>query len=205
MLQLLDDSFSTYLRAIVPLPTREVDIVFAAPDRDWGARVSRPTINLYLWDVRPSIAERELGIETIPVDGGRPRRQGPMPRIDCRYLVTAWTNEVGDEHSLLGRVLTALLVNPVIDPTHLKGVLAEVRPLPTVTLRTGQGGDNADFWSALGGQLKPGLDVVITMTVDAVTFTEAGPPVETITLDERTVDHAELASVVVNDGAGPLG
>ncbi len=203
MLQLLDDSFSAYLRAVVPLGTREVDVVFEAPDRDWGARVSRPTINLYLWDVRRSRMQGEAGMVTIPMEKGRPRRQGPLPRIECRYLVTAWTNDVGDEHSLLGRVLTALLMHAEIEPEHLKGALKQITPIPTVTLYDGQEGDNSDFWSALGGQLKPGLDVLITATVDAVVFAEAGPPVETVTVDERTMDRVEITRVQVAPDPAP--
>ena len=204
MLQLLDKSFASFLRAVVPLGTREVDVVFDAPDRDWSARVSRPTINLYLWDVRQSRTHGELGMLTVPQPDGRPRRQGPLPRIDCRYLVTAWTNDVGDEHSLLGRVLTALLMNPEIGLEHLKGPLQQVQPIPVVRLHDGQEGDSSDFWSALGGQLKPGLDVMITATVDAAVFAEAGPPVETVTLDERTIDGVKIDDVLVAPDPEPV-
>ena len=65
MLNLLDESLEEFLRAVVPLPKREVDISFDAPDKDWSARVSRPTINVYLWDVRRNVSERELGLETV--------------------------------------------------------------------------------------------------------------------------------------------
>lgn len=89
MLHLLDESLEAFLRATVPLPKREVDVVFAAPDRDWAARVSRPTVNLYLWDVRRNLDERDGGMETVFGDDGRPLRRPPLPRVDCRYLVTA--------------------------------------------------------------------------------------------------------------------
>ena len=89
---------------------------------------------------------------------------------------------VRDEHSLLGDVLNALLLNPVIGIDHLRGGFTEVRPLPTLRLRSGDGSENSDFWSALGGQLKPGLDLVVTVTVDAAMRAVAGPPTETITV-----------------------
>lgn len=180
MLHLLDESLETFLRAEVPLPQRSVDVVFDAPDGDWAAGVSRPTVNLYLWDVRPNLAERQWGEELVGLDDGRRVRREPLPRVDCRYLVTAWTTEVRDEHSLLGSVLTALLLHPFIAADHLKGPFATVRPLPAVTLRSGDGTENSDFWSALGGQLKPGLDLVVTATVDAAAFIEVGPPVQEI-------------------------
>jgi hypothetical protein len=195
MLHLLDESLEAFLRATVPLTKREIDVSFAAPDRDWGARVSRPTVNLYLWDLRRNLEEREGGMETVYDEAGRPSRRAPLPRVDCRYLVTAWTSEVRDEHSLLGATLAALLLHNTIEPRYLRGAYASVTPLPTITVAAGDGRDNSDFWSALGGQLKPGLDVVVTATVDTALFVEAGPPVDRYLLRTwRKVDEDEAAT-----------
>ena len=183
MLHLLDESLEAFLRAEVPLPAREVDVSFDAPDGEWSAALSsRPTVDLYLWDIRPNLTERDFGEVIVEEADGRRFRRDPLPRVDCRYLVTAWTSEVRDEHSLLGDVLAALLLHPVIKAEHLQGVFASVRPLPTLQLRSGDGSENSDFWSALGGQLKPGLDVVVTVTLDAALRATAGPPTETITV-----------------------
>jgi hypothetical protein len=195
MLHLLDESLEAFLRATVPLSKREIDVSFAAPDRDWGARVSRPTVNLYLWDVRRNMEEREGGMDVVIDDHGRPQRRAPLPRVDCRYLVTAWTSEVRDEHSLLGATLAALLLHNTIEPRFLQGAYARVTPLPTISVAESDGRDNSDFWSALGGQLKPGLDVVVTATVDTALFVEAGPPVDRYYLRTwRKVDEDETAT-----------
>jgi hypothetical protein len=181
MLHLLDETLEAFLREVVPLPARDVDVAFAAPDGEWSAALSsRPTVDLYLWDIRPNLSERDYGEVIVEETGGRRFRRDPLPRVDCRYLVTAWTSEVRDEHSLLGDVLAALLLHPVIDARHLQGVFASVRPLPSLHLRSGDGTENSDFWSALGGQLKPGLDLVVTITVDAAMRAIAGPPTEKI-------------------------
>jgi hypothetical protein len=185
MLHLLDETLEAYLRAEVPLPQRAVDVVFEAPDGTWAAGVSRPTVNLYLWDIRPNLSEREFGEDLIERDDGKRFRRDPLPRIDCRYLVTAWTTEVVNEHQLLGDVMTALLLNPVIDLAHLRGAFAAVRPLPSVRMRAGDGSENSDFWSALGGQLKPGLDVVVTITVDAAAMIAAAPLAEELIVHAR--------------------
>jgi hypothetical protein len=177
MLNLLDESLEEFLRAVVPLPKREIDISFDAPDKDWSARVSRPTINMYLWDVRRNISERELGMETVHDENGRPHRRPPLPRVDCRYLVTAWTADIRDEHSLLGATLAALLRHDEIEAEYLQGSYRDVVPVPTIEIAAGDGRENSDFWSALGGQLKPGLDVTVTATVDSALLTMAGPPV----------------------------
>jgi hypothetical protein len=179
MLHLLDETLETFLRAVVPLPARDVDVAFEAPDGEWSAALSsRPTVDMYLWDIRPNLAEHDYGEMIVEETDGRRFRRDPLPRVDCRYLVTAWTSEVRDEHSLLGDVLAALLLHPVIDAEHLQGVFASVRPLPSLRLRAGDGSENSDFWSALGGQLKPGLDLVVTVTLDAAMRATAGPPTE---------------------------
>ena len=204
MLHLLDESLAAFLRTTVPLPTRDVDVVFDAPDGEWAAGVSRPTVNLYLWDVRPNLAEREYGEELIEQGDGRKFRRKLLPRVDCRYLVTAWTSDVGDEHSLLGNVMTQLLLHEIIDPEHLVGPFSNTRPLPTIRLRSGDGSENSDFWSALGGQLKPGLDMVVTATVDAAALRLAGPPVLPGGLDVRAVDTARTPTASQHEAAdGP--
>ncbi|HET9658360.1 MAG TPA: DUF4255 domain-containing protein [Kineosporiaceae bacterium] len=187
MLNLLDESLDAFLREAVPLPAREVDISFEAPDRDWGTRISRPTVNVFLWDVRRNLAEQDAGMEIRRGPGGRLVRQEPWPRIDCRYLVTAWTSEVRDEHSLLGAVLRACLRHPVLPQQHLPAGVREVEPLPTLQVGMPDGKDTADFWSAIGGQLKPALDLVLTATVDISRDWPAGPPVEDLVLQAGQV------------------
>lgn len=178
MFHLLDDSLEAFLRAAVPLSKREIDVSFEAPDKDWAARISRPTVNLYLWDVKRNLLQRDLGSEVVVNGDGRPQRRAPLHRVDCRYLVTAWTSEMRDEHSLLGATLTAFLLHPQLEEQYLQGSYAKVRPVPSIEVRAGDGAENSDFWSALGGQLKPGLDVTVTATVDSSLRFEVGPPVD---------------------------
>lgn len=177
MLQLLDESLEAFLRAEVPLTREEVDIAFDAPDPDWGAGVTKPTVNLYLWDIRRSGAQSEAG-KMLRERNGQKVWVDPLPRIAFRYMVTAWANEVRDEHQLLGAVMTSLLPTVVLPEEHLKGPLKNLRPQPMVVISGHDSTDFTEFWSALEGKLKPGLDLVITATVDAAIFKEAGPPTE---------------------------
>ena len=39
------------LRVAVPLPAT-IDVSFATPDKRWGAARTKPTVNLFLWDIR---------------------------------------------------------------------------------------------------------------------------------------------------------
>ncbi|WP_063835443.1 DUF4255 domain-containing protein [Streptomyces sp. NRRL S-118] len=192
MLDLLDRALESFLRAEVPLG-RDIAIAFDAPDRDWAARTSgRPTVNLYLWDVRRNLEQREGGMDMVVDAEGRKHRRRPLPRVDCRYLITAFTSDVRDEHSLLGRVLSALLLHGEIGAGHLPDGLSELRPLPSVQVAAGDGRDNSDFWSALGGQLKPGLDVLVTATVDAAVLVEAAHDVHRYVMRTHTMPDRAL-------------
>lgn len=177
MLHLLDETLEAFLRQEVPLPSRQVDVSFSAPDQDWGAKVTRPTVNLFLWDIRQNLSERVAGWKVVE-ENGRKYRQTPPPRVDCRYLVTAWTSEVSDEHQLLGGLLAAFLSHPEISPPYLRGTLERVFPRPSISVASPAETTSSDFWSALGGKLKPGLDLVVTVAVDAALMKEVGPDVE---------------------------
>lgn len=191
MLHLLDESLEAFLRATVPLPAREIDVAFDAPDKEWAVRVSRPTVNLYLWDVRRNVSTRYFGADA-PGDGSdRTQPRAPLFRVDCRYLVTAWTSDVRDEHSLLGATLAALLRHTELDREHLPSAYRDVVRVPLIEVGADDGRDNSAFWSALGGQLKPGLDVTVTATVDAAlttsaaSTTSASPPTDRPTITTR--------------------
>jgi hypothetical protein len=136
---------------------------------------------------------------------GRPQRQRPRPRVDCRYLISAWTSDVRDEHALLGSVLAAVLPRSELGVEHLARGYAEIRPLPTLKVASAGDDDKSDFWSALGGQLKPGLDLLVTATVDAAPATGAGPPVERyrVGVTDRHGGASSEASFVGGTGAAP--
>lgn len=165
MLHLLDDAVASFLRAELGPSARGVDVVFAAPDRDWSGGLTRPTINCYLWSVTPAAQGNVAGFETV-IDGDRAYRRPAQPRIDLRYLLTAWADHPEDEHQVLGALVT-LLARPRQLPTeHLPGALAAVEPPPLLQLAGPAPDERADFWSALGGRYRPGLDLCVTTPVE---------------------------------------
>jgi Pvc16 N-terminal domain len=176
MLDLIDHAVESLLRGLVPL-SDDVDVSFDAPDRDWAGGVIHPTINAFLWNVSINTDQTHAGLERVVDGDGRVARRPPLPRVDCLYFVSAWTTDVRDEHGLLGAVLVALQPHGDIEPEHLPEPLREVKPLPGIRVASVQSEQRADFWTALGGRLKPGLDVAVTATVDVTALTKAGPPV----------------------------
>ncbi|HSL56673.1 MAG TPA: DUF4255 domain-containing protein [Acidimicrobiales bacterium] len=165
LLHLLDRSLEKYLRAAVPLDPREVDVAFEAPDTEWSAKITRPTVNLFLYDVRRSSTHARAGFEVTEVDGTLLRRQ-VAPRVEFRYLVTAWTADHRDEHQLLGALLVSLLASRELPREHLEGSLAAGTDLPILEMASSSGRDQVDLWKALDGQLKPGLELIATVPVD---------------------------------------
>ena len=142
---------------------------------------TRPTINIYLYDVREDLDRREVEYEEIR-DGDGKVRLAPAPpprRFKLSYLVTVWTQRPEDEHRLLSTLLACFLSYDALPDDLLTGALAEGshRALLTVALPPPQDRSLADVWSALGGELKPSLDLVIDTPFDTARVAAAGPPV----------------------------
>ena len=155
-------------------------MVFDAPTKDWASRRNVPTIDVYLYDIREDLRRRERGL--INEYDARDRithRHLPPRHFKLSYLVTAWTQRPEDEHRLLAALLSCFLRHDAIPTDLVTGPLAEIGlPVPmTVALPPPEDRSFADVWSALGGELKPSLDVVVSAPTDTGQRYEAGPPV----------------------------
>jgi hypothetical protein len=157
-----------------------VEIAFDAPTREWAARRNAPTIDAYLYDIREDVRRRERGAISVKDERGVVLRRRQPPRwFRLSYLVTAWTKRPQDEHRMLSAVLATLLPREVLPPEELTGALAALGltvPLTVAGLHT-EARSLADIWSALGGELKPSLDVIVTAPFPSFPEYDAGPPV----------------------------
>jgi len=184
------------LRRAVPLPAAVVDVSFAAPDRAWGAGVTRPTVNVFLWDIRRNLALSTTGLGQHYSDGHQVLRRPTDPVVDLRYLVTAWATEQGDEHQLLGSVLRSVVAHSALPEADLPKPL-QGSPFVKLALASEEARVPGEFWSALDGRLKPGLQVVVTLPVGAFEWVPAGPPATSVTVVPRLMGTAAPA-----DGPG---
>jgi hypothetical protein len=185
------------LRALVradALDGSDVEVVFDAPTKDWAARRNAPTVNMYLYDIREDLRRRERGLVNDYDGRGAVVSRRQTPRyFKITYLITAWTQRPEDEHRLLSALLYCFLRNESLPPRLLNGPLAETG-LPvaiSVALPPPEDRSFADVWSALGGELKPSLDLVVTAPADGGRRLPAGPPVEqpaAVGLEDRTED-----------------
>ncbi len=157
----------------------DVEVLFDAPTKDWAGRRNVPTIDVYLYDIREDLRRRERGLINEYERGRVKSRSLPPRHFKLSYLVTAWTQRPEDEHRLLAALLSCFLRHDAIPDDLVTGPLADMGlPVPvTVALPPPEDRSFADVWSALGGELKPSLDVVVSAPTDTGQRYHAGPPV----------------------------
>ncbi|WP_406690127.1 DUF4255 domain-containing protein [Saccharopolyspora sp. ID03-671] len=161
------------------LPGSGVELGFEAPTTDWAAKRNAPTISVFLYDIREEPGLRQGGrFERRDDAGAVTGWQEPPHWFHLAYLVTVWTNRPQDEHRLLAEVLRCLVRHNSLAQRWLTGTLAELGL--TVAFEAGgsmaEGRSAADVWSALGGQLKPSINLRVTAPLSG-DLIPAGPPV----------------------------
>ncbi|EHN72673.1 DUF4255 domain-containing protein [Streptomyces coelicoflavus] len=157
-----------------------IDVAFEAPTRDWAARRNAPVINTYLYDIREDVGRRHRGQMSVRDENDVVVKRRRPPRwFRLSYLVTAWTKTPQDEHRLLSAVLATLLPRETLPPSELPDALGALGLSVTVAVAGTQSEARsfAEIWSALGGELKPSLDLVVTVPFPAFPEYDAGPPV----------------------------
>lgn len=175
MIHDVDASLMALLRRDA-LDGSDVEVVLDAPNREWAARRSAPTVNLYLYDIREALAHRQEGRVFERDDDGRVVAHRPPARqFRLAYLVTAWTQRPEDEHRLLSTVLGCLLAHDTMPAAVLSGSLVGSPVAVSVGRPPSDDRPVSDVWSALGGELKPSLDLVVTAPMTAGVVTPAAP------------------------------
>lgn len=176
----------------------DVDVVFDAPTKDWAARRNAPTVNAYLYDIREDMRKRTRGMINDYNDEGIVTGRRLPPRFyNLSYLVTAWTQRPEDEHRLLAQMLLCFSNYEAMPPDRLNGRIGAL-DLPVemkISLPPPEDRSFADVWTALGGELKPSIDVVLSVPLAPERRFTAGPPVKegtVISLQDTTGDGADV-------------
>lgn len=168
----VDEVLRKLLIQEIKIEGNEVDVMFDQPKREWSSRLSKPTINLFLFDLRENLrlrAAEQYSTLNLP-DGTSEIRRNPV-RMDLRYLMTAWVNEPEDEHLLLASALTGLLRHPFF-PKELLTERLKNQPAPiTMTVASfppeeGPVDKFTEIWGVLDNELRPGVIVTVTFSID---------------------------------------
>lgn len=177
--KLLDDS-----RAPADLLAAEVN--FDVPKE--GYAPEKDTLNLYLYDVHENRGLRDPAPIIELIDGEYKKRRPPI-RVDCSYMLTAWSAQSGDnasakEHLLLSQTLLWLSRFPSIPVDYLPAewkdnTRPDFQPFPVRMVVAEMNGvkEPGEFWSALGSPPRPSVNVVVTIAMNIAERKDLGVPV----------------------------
>jgi len=151
----LDETIRRLLIRDVPLDPTEVDVNFEAPDREWSGRLSRPTVNCFLYDVRENHTLRVTEWD-VRRNNGSAQKQKASLRIDATYQVSAWARAPEDEHHLLWRILVALFKHPLLPEDVLQGAMQnQPYQVPAMVAQPEQAPKNpADLWQVIDNRIE---------------------------------------------------
>lgn len=176
----VDESIRNFLISEVPIDRGEVDISFERPNREWSGRLARPTLNLFMYDIRERPGYRDSTPTVTPTENHSFVRTFPHRRIDLSYLVTAWAREPEDEHRILGRVLAATMRTQEIREKFLVGSLVGSEyPLLTRVMPPEHIFKPVDLWGVLDNELRACIVFVATAALN-VAVPQVGPLVRTV-------------------------
>jgi hypothetical protein len=237
MLDHIDNLLRQVLVDGVELLSDESQVRFQPPDEDWRTYVSTLTVggspasalNVYLADMRENrrLRSNERVRATAIEADGMVRESSAPRRVDCHYIISAWSpatqspavEPTVDEHVLLYQTIAALnAAEPLIpraayapDPLPA-GFPAEIADLslPTTLLPVEGFPKLAEFWGTMGEGHRHKPAIYLIVTVPVLYAAEAmGGMVTTRIANFRAVgaaageDRIEVGGTV-RDSAAPL-
>jgi hypothetical protein len=206
----LDETIRQLLIKELPVKNGEIDIKFDQPKREWSARLTKPTVNLFLYDLRENNVLRQHQWDQVRAGNGTiTKKRSPM-RIDCLYMLTTWAADPEDEHLLLTRCLLALFRYPILPEDRLVGALQNPPFEIQARLAAHDRLTNpAELWASLDNEIRPSVSYVVSLALDP--WKElTGPAVRSLTfrvgqaytpqLEQSLQAGGEVASLVYFGG-----
>ncbi|MGH2894773.1 MAG: Pvc16 family protein [Solirubrobacteraceae bacterium] len=183
----LDEALRTLLKRELEKHGFEgVEIAFDAPSKEWSGKLTGPTVDLFLYDMREAL-DRAAATPSERRTNGVAVVADPPLQLELTYAVTAWTKAVEDEHRLLSQVLAVLYSYSDIPPD----VIAQSASTTLARAETSVGRpreEKADFWTSVGGQYKASIDFVVQIVIESGTTFVRGPEVRTTTIRTLELD-----------------
>lgn len=169
----------------LPIQNGEIGVEFDQPRREWSARLARPTLNFFLYDLRenPQLRQHQWeAVEAGKAGANRTRQKRTPFRFDCYYMMTAWVpNQPIDEHRLLTRAMLVLARHPVLPESRFREAML-ASPLFEVSTRLAHHdilANPSEVWGALDNEMRPSISYVATISLDPWQAVE-GPAVITV-------------------------
>lgn len=205
MIDHLDTLLHRLLRTSIAELSSDAQVRFQPPDEDWRMLVPNITdangnpansLNVYLADLRENRRLRSNARERTVVDKDV-FEEPPARRVDCHYLISAWSpvtvsmaiDPTPDEHALLAEAARVIGAQDELDPVAIYAASNPPQPAPAaiaderfpITLLPVEGFPKiAEFWGTMGdkNRWKPFLYAVVTVALREAPV-RAGPIVTT--------------------------
>jgi hypothetical protein len=173
-----------------------ITIAFDPPNRPWIQALKGPAVNLFLFDIKENPHRRDVMYEKVlGAEGTVVARRPPPPRIDLHYTVSAWAPTVLVEHKILAAALRCFCSMPALPRDTLPAALAA---LPYEVLISTESGAKRSMFLTLGGELKTGFEVTVTVPMPGLADIPVAPPVQQqATVAVNPVPGADPARTVV--------
>ena len=224
LLDQLDNLLRTLLVGRVAGITSPSQVRFQPPDDDWRTAVTNlqvngqpaNALNVYLVDLRENRELRSNERRRSVTNGIVSDERAPT-RVDCHYLITAWspaavTEQVEptlDEHALLYRALAVLENASPLNPSRilpagsaaLDAVPELIRrvDLPTSIVPPEGFGKLAEFWGTMGTghRWRPAIQLTVALPV-SLEPQEVGPIVTTriLTVSQAGTDNGGIRAQI---------
>lgn len=194
MIDEIDEALRQLFIRELPIKNNEVDIAFDQPKREWSARLSRPTINIFLHDVRENVKLRQAQLqrEVERTRDGRGIQRMNFIRVDLHYVVTVWATEPEDEHRLLTRALLVLFRHQELPADLLlEGLRDQPWPIPVTVAQYETVEKPSDIWNVMDNQQRPAIMMVLTISLDP-SVQQTAPLVRTRELRFGQATHPDL-------------
>jgi len=210
MFQDLDATLQAMLEdPAAPAVVHGADVSFDTPDKAYQPQ--QLTLNLFLHEVSENRELRDDG-RFIQQTGSTYTSTLPALRVDCSYLVTAWSPDTAglkaqQEHSLLGFALLWLGRFPGIDDTYLRGTLVnpiQPYPLSTVIAQKKEGRGFGDFWTALGIAPRPAFSLTVTIALQPFDVPDTFPGVDGVQIRSNSLEYPALNGRVLDHQLRPV-
>lgn len=200
----VDEALRRLLIEEIPVRNNEIEIAFDQPRREWSARLNRPTLNIFLHDVRENAQLRQSHTQRPQLDAARQQAvmRRPEIRVDLHYMITAWASEPEDEHRLLARTLLAFLRNREMPVDFLPISLRnQPRPIAVSVAQYDTTFNPTELWGVMDNDLRPCLNCMVTLSLDP--FVPITVPV--VRVRELRVEDMLVTSMRQQNGKFPKG
>jgi uncharacterized protein DUF4255 len=190
--QLIDATVQSLLKDQLRIP-EPFYIYFLTPDNEFPGPNSLPAINLFLFSIQENRDLRNTSRAAQRSSAGSVTLPKAPVRVDCHYLVTAYSNLSNtspqspfDEHQILGETMRVLFRYPDIPSQYWANPAVSVEGLPlyseTALPTTREMG--VDLWQSLGQRPRACFHYKVTANMDMQLPGPEYAPVQSVVLTE---------------------